>query len=432
MTVKPDVVGDGLEGGSGLAGEPAHPADASNPVVANRAHFPGFDGLRAIAAVAVLFTHVGAAAGSYSSTYWGKFLAHMDAGVAIFFLLSGFLLYRPFVSAHLADRSAPRLGDFYWRRALRILPAYWLVLTVTILVFGTVDVHNAGDVFYLYGFAQIYSRAHLFTGIVQAWSLCVEISFYLFLPLFALAIRALAIPVARRFRAELIAVCGLIVIGLGTHALLLWSHSQATPSTLWLPSQLDLFGLGMGLAVISVWVERRGAAPRWIDAIGRYPALWWLLAGLTFFVISTQLGLRADTLNITKRQEMLKQVFYGATGFFLLLPAVFGNQERGRIRWFLRSRVVAWVGLVSYGVFLWHKDLIELLAPDNAFGRPVLPSWIPAPHFLSLLVLTLAMTLVAAALSYYFVERPALRLKRRPPWRRNTEAPVRAADTPAA
>lgn len=432
MTVKPDVMGDGFDASSGLAGEPAHPADASNPVVANRAHFPGFDGLRAIAAVAVLLTHVGAAAGSYSSTYWGKFLAHMDAGVAIFFLLSGFLLYRPFVAAHLADRSLPRLSGFYWRRALRILPAYWLVVTLTIVVLGTVKVHNAGDVFYLYGFAQIYSSAHLLSGIVQAWSLCVEISFYFFLPLFALAIRALAIPVARRFHAELIAVSSLIVIGLTTHAFLLWSHAHATPSTLWLPSQLDLFGLGMGLAVISVWVERRGPAPKWIDTIGRYPALWWALAGVTFFVISTQLGLSADTLNITKRQEMLKQVFYGATGFFLLLPAVFGDQERGRIRWFLRSRVVAWVGLVSYGVFLWHKDLIKLLAPENAFGRPILRSWILAPRFLSVLVLTLAMTFIAAALSYYFVERPALRLKRRPPWRRNTEAAVRAADTPAA
>ncbi len=432
MTVKPDVMGDEFDASSGVAGEPAHPADASNPVVGDRAHFPGFDGLRAIAAIAVLLTHVAAAAGSYSSTYWGKFLAHMDAGVAIFFLLSGFLLYRPFVAAHLADRSPPRLSDFYWRRALRILPAYWLVLTATIVVLGTVKVHNAGDVFYLYGFAQIYSSTHLLTGIVQAWSLCVEISFYLFLPLFALAIRALAIPIARRFHGELIAVCSLIVVGLTTHALLLWSHAHATPSTLWLPSQLDLFGLGMGLAVISVWVERRGAAPKWIDTIGRYPALWWALAGVAFFVISTQLGLSADTLNITKRQEMLKQMFYGATGFFLLLPAVFGDQERGRIRWFLRSRVVAWVGLVSYGVFLWHKDLIKLLAPENAFGQPILRSWILAPHFLSVLVLTLAMTFAVAALSYYFVERPALRLKRRPPWRRNTEAPVRAADTPAA
>ena len=98
----------GVRPEAGLESVPAHPADRGLPVVANRAHFPGLDGLRAIAAVMVIFTHVADATGSYSSTFLGAFFARMDAGVAVFFVLSGFLLYRPFVVAHFAGLAAAR------------------------------------------------------------------------------------------------------------------------------------------------------------------------------------------------------------------------------------------------------------------------------------------------------------------------------------
>src|ERR1041385_2928445 len=95
--------------------------------------FPLCDSLRAIAALAVLTTHAaffsGAVIGGQAALR--PYLARLDVGVTIFFLISGFLLYRPFARAHLREGHAPRTLAYGWRRVLRIVPAYWLALTIT-------------------------------------------------------------------------------------------------------------------------------------------------------------------------------------------------------------------------------------------------------------------------------------------------------------
>jgi peptidoglycan/LPS O-acetylase OafA/YrhL len=395
-----------------LEAAPAHPADRGVPVVANRAHFPCADGLRAIAALSVVVHHVADATGSYSSTFLGAFFARMDAGVSVFFVLSGFLLYRPFVVAHLAESPHPRLLPFWWRRFLRIVPAYWLALTFFIVV-GTIQVPATGHVFYLYGFGQIYSKAHVLDGLVQAWTLCVEVSFYLLLPLFAIGLRKLAVRARNRVAVELGAVAALYAAGLLTHTLLLVTHDSSTPATLWLPSQLDLFALGMFLAVVSAWSVQSGVVPRAAERAGRHPWVCWIIAGLAFFAVSKILHIPRGLATLTTGQEMGRQLLYGATAFFLVLPAVFGPQDRSFVRRFLRAPVVAWLGLVSYAIYLWHKDiLIELVKRHGALD------WVSQARFLSVLVVVVALTIVAAAISYYALERPALRLKDRVPDRR--------------
>src|SRR5581483_7751680 len=79
-----------------------HPADARQPGESRHSHFPCFDGLRAIAATAVLVHHAGFATGYSVNGRFGALFAHGDAGVSVFFLISGFLLYRPFVASHLS------------------------------------------------------------------------------------------------------------------------------------------------------------------------------------------------------------------------------------------------------------------------------------------------------------------------------------------
>ena len=92
--------------------------------------FPLFDSLRGLAALAIVLTHVGLGSGANYNAAYGVLLARLDIGVTLFFVLSGFLLYRPFVAARLENRPAPRLRDYARRRVLRIVPAYWLALTV--------------------------------------------------------------------------------------------------------------------------------------------------------------------------------------------------------------------------------------------------------------------------------------------------------------
>ncbi len=155
-------------------------------VVDKPRHFASFDGLRAIAALLVLLLHTAWVSGFTQRSSLGIYLGRLEIGVSIFFLISGFLLYRPFALSHLAGLPEPDRRRFWTRRLLRIVPAYWLALTVLTYGFHSVALGPGWQGFVShYFFLQIYFPAQSVNGIPQAWSLCTEVSFYLFLPLYA-------------------------------------------------------------------------------------------------------------------------------------------------------------------------------------------------------------------------------------------------------
>jgi peptidoglycan/LPS O-acetylase OafA/YrhL len=388
---------------SPLATEPAETAAPTT----RRDHFACFNGLRAVAAMAVLLTHVASSTGADTSTSAGYVFAHLDVGVTVFFLLSGFLLYRPFVAAHLAGRPGPSVRNYLCRRALRIMPAYWLALTFFVVVLHTIHFHGRLDVVAYYGLIQIYWRSRALGGIVPAWSLAVEASFYLFLPVYAAIMARWAGAGRRSWHAELWGVALLYVAGISTHALLLITHPHATVATLWLPSQIDLFALGMALAVASAYASgNHGPLPRLLAAAGRHPGLCWAFGAVAFWTAATQLGLPRTFGDLPPWAEMGRQLCYALTALGLLLPAVFGPQDRGRIRHLLRSRPANLLGLVSYGIFLWHLDLLNKLVVWRVL------SMLPQARFLSVLALTSLVTLPFAAISYLAVERPLISYRR--------------------
>src|SRR4051794_28133520 len=95
--------------------------------------FPLFDSLRALAAILVLSTHAaGPAHAADPGAFVRPFAVRLGAGVAVFFVISGFLLYRPFVHARVAGEKRPGFGSYALGRFLRIYPAYWVALTVTV------------------------------------------------------------------------------------------------------------------------------------------------------------------------------------------------------------------------------------------------------------------------------------------------------------
>jgi peptidoglycan/LPS O-acetylase OafA/YrhL len=106
---------------------------------------------------------------------------------------------------------------------------------------------------------------------------------------------------------------------------------------------------------------------------------------------------------------MGRQVLYGVTALLLVTPAVFGPQDRGLVRAALRLRSVQWVGMVSYGVFLWHFDWLRQLERWGALD------WVPGARFASVLAMTLALALGSAAVSWALVEGPIQRRRRRHP-----------------
>src|ERR671917_647212 len=155
--------------------------------------------MRALAAIAIVLTHTAGVSGFNTDNALGAYTARLNLGVTLFFLLSGFLLYRPFVAARLEGRPPVRIRDYTRRRILRIVPAYWTALTVLALWPGLPAIWD-GEWWRSYTFTQIYWADSVVQGIFPAWTLCIEISFYLALPFIAVAIGRL---VGTRWRVEL-------------------------------------------------------------------------------------------------------------------------------------------------------------------------------------------------------------------------------------
>ena len=376
------------------------------------------DSLRAIAALSVLVTHTGFLSGANGTTFYGPYLARLDVGVTIFFLLSGFLLYRPFVSARFGERERPRIPDYARRRLLRILPAYWLALTVLAFWPGLTQMWEPHDWVY-YGLVQIYFPAWMAGGLLPAWSLAIEISFYAALPLIVLLMERPFMGRTRsaKIRSELAMLAVLAVAAIAFRIVVRATDSGVPDSNLYftLIGNFDWFVLGMGLALASVVIAGMERTPAVVRLIERRPSLAWLVAAVLFWAIATRMGITADfPQNYTDAEWLWEHLFYGAIAFFLLLPAVFGDSLGGVPRAILRNRVLAWLGLISYGIFLWHHPLVGEMAKRD-FGE-----W----RFAGMTLATFALAVACASLSYYLLERPLLRLKHRSSERRQAVARV--------
>ena len=374
-------------------------------------YFPCFDGYRAIAITGVVLLHVSFASGFiYRHPTLSGYLFNGDFGVSLFFAISGFLLYRPFVASRLAGRPAMGVRAFFRRRALRILPAYWVALTVVVYVLRQEEIHSLKEFVLLYSLQQIYSEPYHFHGIQQAWSLGTEVSFYLLLPFYAAGVRRLSTALRRRhdLALELGLVAVLYATGLACRYLLMSWRGEDTFSLTTLPVYLHMFAVGMGLAVLSAWEAARPAPSPVIAAAARPPWLWWLIAAAAYWLVVNRLDIPVDYSPLTPGQWVGRDALFGVAALALLVPGVFGPSGAGGIRRFLRLRPVQWAGLVSYGIYLWHEAAIELYQDwtDTPFFTGAFPTVLGA---------TLALTLAIAIASYVVVERPALRLKRKRP-----------------
>jgi peptidoglycan/LPS O-acetylase OafA/YrhL len=362
-----------------LRGAQPSPPPAVEPPPGNE-RFPLLDALRAIAALSVLVHHVTEAQGPPARLSVADFAIHLNAGVAVFFVISGFVLYRPYlVHRHLGGPAIRPLG-YARRRVLRIVPGYWVALTVLAIYPGLTF---PGGAWRYYLFGQVYSPNTLFGGLPPAWTLCAEVAFYAALPLIALAAGRLFGPRRHWLRLELLALGACIVASWCLHV---WLGRLAPASAVahfnvafTLPGVVDWFALGMALAALSV----AGRLPR------VPPEVAWALAAAVF----------AACVMLPQDEPLLHGLF-GVLGVLLVLPALVpaGGSPVQRL---LALRPLALLGLVSYGIYLWNQPIVVDLATHGARSFPVL------------LVATLAITVTLATLSYRLVEAPALRLKYR-------------------
>lgn len=371
--------------------------DVVAPPPGNR-RFPLVDGLRAIAVLAVVTVHVGGESLDYGSTL-GRLAMHLNIGVALFFLISGFLLYRPFIAHRTGGPNPSPIRDYARRRLLRILPAYWLVV-FAVIVLPHVSA-NGGDgllkqlalVFTLSGSKETVCAD---CGLSQTWSLGIEATFYAVLPLYALLAERIARGRERDqwLRMEL----GLLAALSAATAAAQFIHWDGVPPAWFGGSLLAYtfwFALGMGMALVSVAREGSerpgspvGAGALWAAAIALYVGLCLWLPDTPFLVETGQIFTAFAT--------------FGIICLLVMLPAVIGVAPGGIPARLLAWRPVAWIGLVSYGIFLWHIAVIRWV---NAIDRDL--------DFIPLLAIVVTVTTLIAAVSYYVLERPLLRLKNR-------------------
>ena len=387
--------------------------------------FPALDGIRALAAFAVVLTHVGFITGrSLRADLLGPVLSRGDCGVTIFFLLSGFLLYRPFALYAMGLAARPLVGQFLWRRGLRIFPALWLAVVVTLALITTYRVRASDYLQYLL-LIQTYDNHDYDPNLTQLWTLAVEIAFYALIPILAaLAARGRRTPevaLRRQFvMLGVLAVEALVFNIAENHTSLI--HSQAL---LWLPAHLDWFALGMALAVLAS-VPRScqtfGSARRVLAEWARSPGTCLLIAAVLYLISTLPLGIPRTLAPATFTQWTAQHYLYAGVAFFLLLPFVLG--DGGTLGRALGSRTANVLGNVSYSVYLWHVPLMLLLQRKLGYREF-------HGHFVELLVLTLVFTLAIASASWFWFERPILRYGTRP-WRRaGVELPTAEVTTAA-
>lgn len=391
---------------------PTGEAATRPPDSAEATRFPALDGVRAIAVLAVIGTHSAFWTGRYNRGTGAGLLTRLDCGVAVFFALSGFLLYRPWLLRAAGGRPV-RTATYAWRRALRILPMYWLTVVLAMLLVPANAHATAADWLRQFGLVQIYRFGWLRGGLTQTWSLCTEVAFYAVLPLLGSAAAWTGRRAGWNARGQLLGCAALAaasIVWIALTAGTLWANLNA--AALWLPTYLSWFAAGMALAVIVVDVERDPA--RWprLRSVASSPGACWTLALALFLVVGTPVGGPRGISLAAAGTTTARELIYAAIAALIMLPCVLGASRGPQV--LLANRPMRYLGRISYSMFLLHLMILE--AVMSLLGNHLF-SGSAAQVFL----LTTALSVAASALAYRLVEHPVMRLRRLVP-------PVRGRD----
>jgi peptidoglycan/LPS O-acetylase OafA/YrhL len=367
-------------------------------------HLPVLTGVRGWAALWVALYHVWGLAGhpDFSREWLGvrwdatPLVSMGIAGVTIFFVLSGFLLALPFSEWQAGMRARPALPRYFFRRVMRVFPAYYIQLAILVLIAawipGQPGLESFGSL--LRHMLMLFTPPPIGTTPLNGvwWTLPIEFSFYLALPFLAFLLR----PVRWWW---LVPGC-LAIMMLWRHATVVLMAGDALPARVvaayQLPGSMDAFGAGMLASMLYV---QRAHWPKWLLDIRHMDRLASLGMMLMLVAIYWLPG---------KRQEYWNDnpIFYLWTPALslavvaLILSGACGSRLMQRV---FGNGVMVYLGLISYSLYLWHFPVLHWIMASG---------WLrELPGFIDIFMLAGPSILLVATLSYVFVERPGMHLR---------------------
>lgn len=355
----------------------------AHQVGGTRGFLPAVEGMRAWAAIGVLVTHVAFQTG-HSTGVDGRLFGRFDLAVAVFFALSGFLLWRGHAAAARDLGPGPPTGRYLRSRAVRIMPAY--VVAVAVMLSLLPDAGHPSLTVWLANLSltQVYVPLTLTAGLTQMWSLSVEVTFYLALP--ALAVLAARLPV----RARMPAIAGLAVASWCWGWIPVDAPAGLNPLN-WPPAFFSWFAAGMLLAE---WTYSPiGLAHR----LARRRVPMAVVAVVAYLVAASPLAGPAGLTPTTAGQFAVKTSMGALVAAALVGPLVLDRPDTSHR--LLATAPMVTLGRWSYGIFIWHLAALTMVFPvigEFAFNG----------HMPLVLVLTWAFTVAIAAVSYALVESP--------------------------
>ena len=373
------------------------------------ARFIAGDPLRALGALAVVLVHVMGASlvvpsapaaflRNFPSQYQVQFGAlgriTLFAGseaLLVFFVLSGFLIGRPFVNRFIDGRPAPGLGRYARARVFRVVPVFWVAIVATLIVFGPLDA-RPGQILAVFGFAGPYTGTAFFDHIQQAWSLTCEVVFYLALPFGFLALspvrRLLSEPTSRML------ALGLALLGLFIGLLVLAAYDPFPTGANLRPAQVEYYFVpGVALALLERWLGPRLQSRRYGSSLGLGLVTLGLAGGFAFYLWPPN-----------------GRFWIAESGMpaMLIVGGCLVNQWTTGGCWrVLDRRVLQALGRRSYCIYLVHFGVMVFLQEQMG----------PSHHAWTRLAIlgtaTLAVTLILVEPLHRWVERPFMDLGRR-------------------
>lgn len=336
------------------------PAQGGLESIATAERVASLTGVRAVAALLVVLTHAAYTTGKYPQGYLGLVYSRMEIGVPIFFVLSGFLLFRPWVQAAAHDAPPPSVRRYAWHRVRRIMPAYVVTVVAAYLVYhfrtaGPNPGHTWEGLVRNLTHTQIYTDHYLYSflhqGLTQMWSLAVEVAFYVVLP--ALAYVLLVVLCRRAWRPVRV-IAGLTVLAALSPVWLWLVHTVdwlPDGARLWLPGYLMWFLGGMLLAVLQAMRVRA------------YALVCLPLAVVCYFIASTPIAGEPTTSPAGLDEALAKTVFYAVIATLVVAPLALTGSGGGQGLYgrFLASRPMVFLGEISYEIFLIHLITMELV-----------------------------------------------------------------------